>query len=397
MLDMKAGVSLASLSSRIGRGCWLRAALAGLIASCARAPSAPRPPKYPRSHEPQVAVQPTPPLAELPPAEPIDPRRAALLDTGELIVGSPNGLEAWRPDGQGHRVISPGAAFHPRRFGRDHVVVLRPAAGFDVREGASLDLVALASGERRELAQLPAFRCAEQRDLASPKPPRLDVEDPSDFDVHASERVACLGFMDSVSSAASIRVRARVDLLSARVDRWLVLGEGDCTPPDDVQPGDPAADGTCWGIANPAPVDPDPAAFPYTFDEEHVRMPAAPRGGAKLQLRGYQIDQPSPSGRWLLLTGDYTERDATYRRLLLLDRTNGNLYPLVGHAAGWPAPLPAAGSKLKTPVKQAQLIANAADVRWLGDSDTSEVLLLGDIVIRPGVPTFELPAGEVTR
>ncbi|HET6339135.1 MAG TPA: hypothetical protein VFG30_38205, partial [Polyangiales bacterium] len=84
------------------------------------------------------------------------------------------------------------------------------------------------------------------------------------------------------------------------------------------------------------------------------------------------------------------------RRLLLLDRSNGKLFP-VGRAGGWPAPLSAAGAKLKTPIKQAQLVANAADVRWLGDSDHTEVLLLGELVVRPGVPAFELAEGEVTR
>lgn len=369
-----------------------------LVSSCAAHTRTPRPPKYPRSLQQQATSQ-TPrstPL-ELPVAEPVDPRRAGLLETGELIVGNRLGLEAWKPDGSSRRVISPGPAFHPRRFGRDHVLVLRPVSGFDVRDGAVLEMITLANGERRELAQLPPFRCAEQRDPTRPQPRGLDVEDPSDFEVHAREGVVCLGFMDATSRLASVRVRARVDLSVPRVARWLVLGESECTPPQDVRPGDPVADGTCWGIAKPAITEPDLAAFPFTFDEEHVRMPAAPRGGAKLQVRGYQIEQSSPSGRWLLLTGDYTERDATYRRLLLLDRTNGKLFPLVDRAGGWPAPLTAAGSKLKTPIKQAQLVPNAADVRWLGDSDRSEVLLLGVLVIRPGAPAFELTEGEVTR
>jgi hypothetical protein len=369
-----------------------------LVASCASHPRAPRPPKYPRSPQQQVASQQAPPTQlALPVADPVDPRRAALLETGELIVGNRLGLEAWKPDGSSRRVISPGPAFHPRRFGHDHVLVLRPVSGFDVREGALLEMITLANGERRELAQLPPFRCAEQPDPTRPQPRGLDVEDPSDFEVHTREGVACLGFMDATSRTATVRVRARVDLSIPRVDRWLVLGESDCTPPQDVQAGDPAADGTCWGIAKPAIAEPDPAAFPFTFDEEHVRMPAAPRGGAKLQLRGYQIEQSSPSGRWLLLTGDYTERDTTYRRLLLLDRTNGKLFPLIDRAGSWPAPLTAAGSKLKTPIKQAPLVPNAADVRWLGDSDSSELLLLDVLVIRPGARTFELTEGEVTR
>jgi hypothetical protein len=320
-----------------------------------------------------------------------------MLDSGELIVGSRLGLEAWYPDGRGHRLISPGPAYHPRRFGQDHVLVLHPLAGFDLRDGALLELIALATGERRQLAELPAFRCAEQPDPSSPNPRNLDVEDPSDFEVHPQERVVCLGLMDAPSRYAAVRVRARVTLAPAHVQRWLVLGEETCMPPEGVEAGDPAADGTCWGFARPENADPDPAAFPFTFDEEHVRMPAAPRGGAKLQLRGYQIEETSPSGRWLLLTGDYVERDTTYRRLVLLDRNSGKLYPLRSHAGGWPSPLAASGTKLKTPIKEAELVASEADVRWLGDSESTELLLLDGVLLRPGEPSLALSEGEVTR
>jgi hypothetical protein len=344
-----------------------------------------------------VSAASEPAEAALPATVPIDPRRAALLDSGELIVGSRLGLEAWYPDGRGPRLISAGAAYHPRRFGRDHVLVLRPVAGFDARDGAVLDLIALPTGERRPVVELPAFRCADQPDSSQPNPRGLDVEDPADFEVHPQERVACLALMDSASKSATVRVRARIDLAPARVQRWLVLGEDTCVPPDGVEAGDPAADGTCWGIARPENPALDPAAFPFTFDEEHVRMPAAPRGGAKLQLRGYQLEQPSPSGRWLLLTGDYVERDTTYRRLVLLDRVNGKLYPLSSHAGGWPAPLTASGSKLKTPIKEAELIASGADVRWLGESNPNELLLLDGLLVRPGEPTFALSEGEVAR
>jgi hypothetical protein len=364
-------------------------------AACAERHRTPPPRAAPRVAVIPVEAAPTP--EPIPAPEPVDPRVAALLDSGELIVGSRIGLEAWQPDGASHRVISPGAALHPRRFGRDHVLALRGLTGNDLRDGALLELISLADGQRRELAQLPAFRCAEQRDPTQPKPHRLNVEDPSDFEVDSRQRVACLGLMDAPSNKASVRVRARLDLTAAHVDRWLVLGEGDCTPPEGVEAGDPAADGVCWGIARVAQPDPDPNGYPFTFDEEHVRMPAAPRGGSKLQLRGYSIELTSPSRRWLLLTGDYTEREATYRRLLLLDRNLGKLFPIVDRAGGWPVPLTPSGSKFKTPIKQAQLLASATDLRWLGSSEQSEVLVLGGLVVRPGLPAFEIIEGEFAR
>ena len=360
-----------------------------------------------RDHQPPLPAAPAPqrtaavvasaPVAQREPlsaATAVDGRVAALLDSGELIVGNRVALEAWRPDGSSHRTISPGAALHPRRFGRDHVLALRNSAGGDLRDGAVLELIALADGKRRELAQLPSFRCAGSADV---KPQRLDIEDPSDFEVNSAHGVACLGVMDAASSSASVRVRARVELSSARVQRWLALGDAACNAPDGVQVGDPAADGVCWRIADVTRHSPDPTSFAFTFDNEYVRSSAAGRGSAKLQVRGYELDQASPSERWLLLAGDFTERESTYRRLLLLDRSRGKLFPLVERAGAWPAPLTAAGSKLHTPIKQAQLMPSSADVRWLGTSEDTEVLVLDKLVIKPGRPTFEITEGELAR
>src|SRR3954452_13510420 len=98
MLDMKSGVTLALLRLRVRLRFGVSAIIATLVVSCTRAPSAPRPPKYPRSHEQQVAeVDPGPAPQELPAADPVDPRRTALLETGELIIGTRSGLEAWWP------------------------------------------------------------------------------------------------------------------------------------------------------------------------------------------------------------------------------------------------------------------------------------------------------------
>jgi hypothetical protein len=330
----------------------------------------------------------------VPSAAPVDSRQAALLDSGELIVGSRLGLEAWPPDGTSHRTISAGPALHPRRFGHDYVLALRPLSGTDLRDGAVVELIALADGTRRELAQLPAFRCAAQSEA---KPTHLDITDPLDFEVDSARRVGCLGVMDAAATSATVRVRARIDLSTARIERWLALGDPDCAAPEGVNVGDPAADGSCWRIPEVVSEQLDPSAFPFTFDNERVRMPAAPRGGSKLQIRGYERELTSPSKRWLVLAGDYTERESTYRRLVLFDRRDGRLFPLVEHMGAWPAPLKAAAAKLPTPIKQAQLVPKKADVRWLGVSEDSELLLLDRLVIRPERSAFEIAEGELAR
>jgi hypothetical protein len=230
-----------------------------------------------------------------------------------------------------------------------------------------------------------------------PLPHALYVTDGTDFLVRGEERVACLGLMDAGSSMARVRVRARVDLRTQQVERWLVLGEPDCGVPPDVQSGDPSADGVCWSIPALRSQQLELGAFPFTFGEEHVRMPDAPRGGAKQRLRGYLLEAPSPSGRWLLLAGDYTQRDYTYRRLLLLDRSDGKVYPISGHGGGWPSPLKAAGKGFSTPILQAATFSNETEARWLGDSAASELLVLDALVVRPGDRTFDIVEGEFAR
>src|SRR5262245_1708206 len=69
---------------------------------------------------------PAPPSA--PPAAPSAPSAAPAVDaeaTAELIVGSERGLEAWKRDGSGKRVISPGVALHPRWLDKTTVLVVK--------------------------------------------------------------------------------------------------------------------------------------------------------------------------------------------------------------------------------------------------------------------------------
>lgn len=317
--------------------------------------------------------------------------QAGLLDSGELIVGHREGLEAWLPDGSTHRTISAGTALHPRRFGHDHVVVLREP---DVRDGAVLELVSLADGQRRELAQLPPFRCAGQ---GASKPARLLVMEPESFEVDSAERVACLEVADGSVASATVRLRVRVELATGELKRWLAFGDADCAVPEGVKVGEPASDRVCWRMVEVAREQPDPTRYPYSFENEHVRSPAAKSGARKLQVRGYELESISPSHRWLLLAGEYTERETTYRRLLLLDRSGGSLFPVADRVGPWPAPLSASGAKLTVPVKQAPLISSVVDVRWLGTREDNEVLVLDNVIIKPGQPAFQIVDAELAR
>jgi hypothetical protein len=121
--------------------------------------------------------------------------------------------------------------------------------------------------------------------------------------------------------------------------------------------------------------------------------------GARTALQlglDYSPESYSPSGRWLVLGGDTEEGDYLYRRLSLLDRESGRVYPIVPREP-WPAALePRPGSPpTLPPIERAILLPGEADVRWLQFGD-AELLVLESVVLRPGVGSFEVD-GSIAR
>jgi hypothetical protein len=132
-------------------------------------------------------------------------------------------------------------------------------------------------------------------------------------------------------------------------------------------------------------------------------MRRSPAGTATpmLELHGYQADVGSPSGRWLVLAGDQEDGDYIHRNVVLLDRTTGEVFPIPGEpTARWPAPLAASGKRspprIRTPVAATSSIVGETDLRWLGRSPASEILIVGELVVRPGVGAFSVK-GDIAR
>jgi hypothetical protein len=97
-----------------------------------------------------------------------------------------------------------------------------------------------------------------------------------------------------------------------------------------------------------------------------------------------------------VLGGDTEEGDYLYRRLSLLDRESGRVYPILPGAT-WPEPVePRRGSPpTLPPIERAVLEPRETDVRWL-DATDAELLVVGNAIVRPGVGSFAIE-GEVAR
>jgi hypothetical protein len=293
----------------------------------------------------------------------------------------------------------------PRWLGPDTVLVARAVRDDDFSQGGRLDRISLADGKRTRVAKLPPFSCAGTTGgdaSVDRESTALSIQDGTDFVVDAGKRFVCIELMDRNVNMASLAVAMRVDLETGKVERRLTLGKEECKPPDDVAVDDGESDdvqsdkrGCTAEAARPAQG--APASFPFTFaDGALLRQGSSKR---VLTIRGYDDALLiSPSGRWAVLGGDQEDGDYIHRSLVLLDRATGHVFPIRA-SPHWPAPLlPASKTKarLETPIPRTVSVVGETDVRWLGTGEETELLVIDDLVVKPGGASFSVK-GEIPR
>jgi hypothetical protein len=342
----------------------------------------------PRGTEPQAAA---PVAAAASPVEP--PPEPAPPAEPELIVGSKRGLEAWSTDGKRKRLISAGAAFHPRFLDESSVLVISNKHS-DLSRGATLQRVSLTDGKRETVARLPKFDCGpapEAETLNS-----VDVQSEDDVSLDPEHRAVCLHLHDRNENMANLSLAVHVDLSSGKVERWLSVGDDVCKPPRDVILGD--APGSCpYRVPPPA----SERSFEYGMNEDtpgQVQHTTASGVQSALEIQGYYGEKTSPSGRWLVLAGDETDGDYLYRSLILLDREQGQVFPIPHPKGRWPAALRPKGPKhtIETPIEKTVQVTGESDIRWFGDGAPLELLIVEGSLVNPGVGTFTV-GGQIAQ
>jgi hypothetical protein len=335
-------------------------------------------------------------------------RQAPVPAQADLIVGSSRGLEAWRPDGSGKRLISAGAARSPRWLDAANVVVIVARDGSeppDLTAGAALERISLSDGKRQQLALLPPFACKQTtRRPADDRPPplRLAIQEADDFIIFKGGRRACMSLMDRNINMASVSVDVAIDLTSGKVRRWLTMGSEDCAPPAGVKVAAPDSAPKCIADLSPPPSRGRREAYEFEFASGGVLKRRGKAGARVLKIRGYSPEETvglSPSGRWSVLRGEQEDGDYIHAQLVLLDREAGEIFP-IREGAVWPAALRAGGKgslpQIKTPIEHTIQVVGETDVRWLGSTAESELLAVGALVVRPGRQSFSVK-GEIAR
>lgn len=285
-------------------------------------------------------------------------------------------------------------AFHPRWLDEGSVLVLRPNDADDLAKGASLERIVVADGTRSRVAELSAFACQKVRGGAELFP--LAIQSPWDFAVDATGRLVCMTLMDRNLNMKDIKVDVRIDLESGKVSRFIEVGQS-CKPSRGVEIGHPRTPSwqACGRKERPA----SGRAFRFAFDEGMiVELVPGSRPSPRVRLSDYTAEDESPSGRWRVLGGDIEEGDYIHRRIVLLDREAGEVFPIPEAPGAWPRPLEGSGAQppFVIALPKTASVVGETDLRWLGEDDASELLVVDRLVVRPGGATFAVD-GEVAR
>ncbi|MDX2024489.1 MAG: hypothetical protein SF187_29885 [Deltaproteobacteria bacterium] len=278
-----------------------------------------------------------------------------------------------------------------------YILAIHPENSADLSRGGSIDRIVIDTGDRAPIAKLPPFVCADASLKVFPSV-ALNIQDPGDFRIDRKKGWACITLMDRNINAASLLLDIRVDLKSGNVARHVSVGEFSCRPPDGVTTGAKAAD-TCGSQSRASATASQQKRYAFSFRTGNVMKSVKGRPQKVLRINEYEQEALSPSGRWALLSGDQSDGDYIHRQLVLLDRETGQIFPIHGSPGAWPSALePVAGSSLRIEVPIANTIGvvGESDVRWLGTSAESEVLVIDDLIIVPRRESFSVN-GAVAR
>lgn len=331
------------------------------------------------------------------PLLPSSPRAVtATRDVGfsTIVVAGNNGITELRFDGSLVKQWSSTPAKQPR-FDREHRRLLfLTANNHEVRE------LHFADGKERVLATLPpsVVLCAETPSYPKGKVFSLDelkVHADYDFVIARDGNAACLSLKDRNLNMLNIELIVRIELTKGVVETTIFTPE--CKGVKPVA--------TCE-LDSPRQVTaPASTAWPYDFVDGNVVQRKGNNTVVhhRLGTDDFGIDGagPSMSARWYPIRGNMQQGDYIHTSLLLLDRSNGAIWPIV---VGPTHPLSSQEILAITDVTTVDVVGEST-IRWLTSpvpSGTSpaqpaaEVLIVDQLLVHPGQPALEL-GGDVAQ
>ena len=322
-----------------------------------------------------------------------------------------DGLVAYDLDGNRLTQLGPAGLDRARRLADGGVVGLaEPEAG-----PLTLFVLDPAGAVVRELA-LPDSFAPESCEISPTQPggdrvgELLYVQAPRDFQTR--DGAACVSLLDRNENMASYGLDLTVDLASGGVLARVGLDAEESCTDRELLTGtvaarcEPGAANLPWVESAAAETSRDD--FPARFDEPS-RTVTIDAVVARLCPPGHTSESPdddwgicsefdsrSPTGRWELLTGLWSEGDSIYRDVLLFDRSDGSLWQ-IDTSDDAPRFVPVAPADIFTEASEYGRLAlvGESDYAWLpGDRlwidgwllilDQRRVVTLGGVLARIG-------------
>jgi hypothetical protein len=327
-----------------------------------------------------------------PSAIPVEQR--PVLGPGYFVVGSDRGLEIWNIDGDVKRIVTRTPAPHPRWLNDTTVLVVE---GADLHgepgQPVILSRIDLQTGKTTLVAQARPIGCAKEVSEFEVPGMTLGLRQELDFVADPSRNRACVSLSDG---GENLTVFMGIDLATGAVHQIVETAPRGCRLPDGVKTQELRDRDDCARNSNVSGARPIKAnALAFDFKGHSVLKLGVPskRGRVTARLPEYQEEAPaslSPSERWRLLSGEIEEHDFIYRKLVLVDLRSGAVFPAPKEPGTWPSPV-RPGARKAIHVPSGTLTATGeSDVRWMGFDENTEVLVVDQLIIRPGVRAFSV-------
>ena len=279
-----------------------------------------------------------------------------------IFIATDRGVEEIDETGAILRRVSPTPSRRPRLLGDGSMMFM--AAGFGELRQVNLD------GTRERPLALIGQEAAQSCDLTFPQPwdPARFLYSDDAMIVDRSKRVVCLHLTDGTEGEKQASVWLRVEL--AKHGRGTVSLVCGTDPPEE--------DFLCQ--PRPASGASGKPKGDHRVDDGKLLAAGKPVPNRSLKTGSLESLAGSSSGRWALVGASVKRGKYRIRRVLVLDRQSGDLFPV--RAGAWPKPL--SDKQWRALDKGKDITAEAAqlsDVRALAKDD---LLVVDSFLIAPG-------------
>lgn len=308
-----------------------------------------------------------------------------------LLVAGYEGIKLIDLKGKTQRTLSKTPASHPRVISAEPQRLL-----FIGGTDAELRILNLSTGKEKAIARIPGnlgLDCGGEWSKAYH--PREYIHTDTDFVYDPKKQQVCIELGDRNENMRDVEVRIRIDVpkngagkaakkaADKNIHHSLVMcrkGKESQKPIAACAYKQKVSSRTNARDAKTA------KTYPYWWksaeDYAAKHIPRGPEGPAfRLSSGNFSAESRSPSGRWVVLSGNVQGGDYVRRQIILLDQKTGDFYPVKKGAVAAQTLCKPCLEDMKEMHDASLFIAGEARLTWIGKKD---LLLVDDLLVVPG-------------